>query len=224
MSDRGQTHVERQAQWTTIRWIGSGDRPTVRDDGSMLLVPVGAPVLDEADAFWLRVSAGPAPLTDEQVPAVAALVDVGAWASIADVPEGARGQVQELVDDGLLLPFVLGTGGFCRDDLVPVIAIGADEQLEVAGDPGDLLAMVDVRVPRGDGVATIPAVALRVLQAVDGERTAEAAVAQAMADLATEAGLERGPDEDPGLTELHDVARLALVLAAQAGLVVLDLR
>ncbi len=219
--------IDRTALQAAAAWMNPASRPVVLEEDNTLLVALGRPVEDANGAFWLDATVGPAPLTAAQSAVVDALFRAGAWASQVSIPVELHPEIAGMLDAGLLYAFSMKDSGFYRSDLVPALLMETDTPLEIDQEPGDLFEMITVGVPRGNEDGQFPAILLRVLDKIDGKRSAEdisqAVVAKVLDE--TETAIEvLSATEREQAEQLTVFARLSLVLATQAGLVGMDLR
>lgn len=220
-----EVEFQRQAVRSAAVWLNPAPRPEVRDGDETFLAVVGVPAQAPDGTTWLESSAGPTPLSPGQAIVAGALIVAGAWASLPDVPAAHARELPGMLDAGELYAFNLSDDGFYRG-LTPRMLLGEDEQLELGNMPESVFDMLSVPVPRGESPAEFPAIVVPMLAAIDGIRNAGEVADEAIATVVRSLGVtlaELPTDEQADLEELHRFARLSLVLAVQAGLVMLDL-
>lgn len=206
----------------TATWPNPAPRPEIRAEDETLLALVGSPSTGHDKHYYLESEIGTVALRSEQAVVAGALIVSGAWASAADISPAHADTLPGMLDAGILYAFNLTDEGFYRE----LIPRKLSERFEIDRIPESVFDMMNIRVPRGSGTAAFPAIVVPVLDAIDGYRSAgeiaDEAIAVFLRDLGTTAdGLPA--DQRADLEELRRYARLSLILAAQSGLVMLDL-
>lgn len=207
---------------TTATWPNPAPRPEIRADDETLLVLVGSPSIGHDKRTHLESSVGAVALEREQAIVAGTLIIAGAWASAANIAEVHAHKLPGMLDAGMLYAFNLTDKGFYRE----LIPRKLTEQFEIDKIPESVFDMLNIRVPRGSGTAEFPAIVVPVLDAIDGHRSAgeiaDEAISVILRDLRTTSDALPS-DQRADLEELRGHARLSLILAAQSGLVELDL-